>query len=209
MERHDSQLTARFKRAFGGLKPFDQLAKFVIHPNPDRLERPRGGVGLVRFRARQAFLDHRHELFCRGQRPRGHNRAGDFARRALLAVMVENICDLALIGAVQQIGSGRARVAHPHIKRPFAHEREAALGLIELHRGDAEIEHDPVQPCGINRMGIAIHFGEGALLLDQAVAILIAPSFCHLEHARITIDPDHPIRAMLADLADYVVARIN
>ena len=33
-----------------------------------------------------------------------------------------------------------ALLAHPHVERPVALEGEAALGLVELHRGDADIE---------------------------------------------------------------------
>ena len=33
---------------------------------------------------------------------------------------------------------------HAHVERAVALEREAALGLVELHRGDADVEHDAV-----------------------------------------------------------------
>ena len=35
-------------------------------------------------------------------------------------------------------------MAHPHVERAVEPEREAALGLVELHRGDADIHHDAV-----------------------------------------------------------------
>ena len=35
-------------------------------------------------------------------------------------------------------------LAHPHVERTVEPEREAALGLIELHRGNADIHHDAV-----------------------------------------------------------------
>ena len=33
--------------------------------------------------------------------------------------------------------------AHSHVERPVEAERETALGVVELHRGDPEIERDP------------------------------------------------------------------
>ena len=38
-------------------------------------------------------------------------------------------------------------MAHPHVERAAEPEREAALGLVELHRGNADVHHDAVH-CG-------------------------------------------------------------
>ena len=35
-------------------------------------------------------------------------------------------------------------MAHPHVERAAEPEREAAIGLIELHRGDADVHHDAI-----------------------------------------------------------------
>jgi hypothetical protein len=37
-------------------------------------------------------------------------------------------------------------IGHPHVQRTVAHEGEAALGLVQLHRGHADVEHRAVQP---------------------------------------------------------------
>ena len=42
------------------------------------------------------------------------------------------------------VGSARTVAAHAHVERPIEAERKAALRLIELHRGHAEVEHDAV-----------------------------------------------------------------
>ena len=39
-----------------------------------------------------------------------------------------------------------AGLRHAHVERPVGAEGEAALGLVELHRGDADVEHDAVEP---------------------------------------------------------------
>ena len=36
------------------------------------------------------------------------------------------------------------RLRHAHVERPVGAEGEAALGLVDLHRGDADVEHDAV-----------------------------------------------------------------
>ena len=38
----------------------------------------------------------------------------------------------------------RPRLRHAHVERPVAQEGEAARGLVDLHRGDADIEHHAV-----------------------------------------------------------------
>ena len=69
---------------------------------------------------------------------------GDAARMALLAELEDDIGEIALARLRHHVGGARAVDAHAHVKRPVEPEREAALGLVELHRGHAEIEHDAV-----------------------------------------------------------------
>ena len=42
------------------------------------------------------------------------------------------------------VGGGGAVRRHAHVERAVALEREAALGVVELHRRDADVEHDAV-----------------------------------------------------------------
>jgi hypothetical protein len=46
---------------------------------------------------------------------------------------------------VDDVGGGLTLIGHPHVQRPVAHEGEAALGLIQLHRGHADVEHRAVE----------------------------------------------------------------
>ena len=68
-------------------------------------------------------------------------RAGDPAGLTLLADS-RGRCASARPGSavVDQIGGGRALGAHAHVQRAVAHEGKAALGLVQLHGGDAEVE---------------------------------------------------------------------
>ena len=109
-----------------------------------------------------------------GQRPRGRDRrflargddgAGDGARMTLLAEDIDDVGEIGLGRPRDHIRRGRAVMAHPHVERAIEPERKAALGLVELHRGDADVHHDAVD--GIEALSCA-DFGEiGKAVLDQ------------------------------------------
>ena len=50
-----------------------------------------------------------------------------------------------LIEAIDQIGRALALASHAHVERPVLVERKAALGLVELHGADPDIEHHRVR----------------------------------------------------------------
>ena len=52
---------------------------------------------------------------------------------------------------VDEVGGAVAVALHAHVERPVVAEGEAALGLVELHRGDADVEHDAVDAVGSPR----------------------------------------------------------
>ena len=71
--------------------------------------------------------------------------SGDRAGEPFLAVAAEDQLELPLVGLVHEL-AGRefgGRV-HPHVEWRVGGVREAALGAVELHRGDAEVEQDRV-----------------------------------------------------------------
>src|SRR5690348_8157931 len=69
---------------------------------------------------------------------------GNAARLAFLAISEQQVGEVGFVEAVDQVGRALALRRHTHVERSFAHEGEASVGLIELHRGDAEIEHDAI-----------------------------------------------------------------
>ena len=76
--------------------------------------------------------------------------AGDGARAPLLAQLVEDVGQRLLVERVDHVGGGRAVARHAHVERAVGLEGEAALRLVELHRGDADVEHHAVdgrEPC--------------------------------------------------------------
>ncbi len=89
------------------------------------------------------------------------------------------------------IGRARAGACHAHVERPVGAEREAALGLIELHRRHAEIEHHAVdQLVAVTRDGRR-KIGE-PILLEHKPAIAGSDEIGSLRtRTRIAIDRDH------------------
>ena len=89
-----------------------------------------------------------------------HDRARDIAREAFLAERLDDEREIALRGGIHQIGRARAVTAHAHVERAVIAEREAALGLIELHRRDAEIEQDAVDRLVSEAVRDVLEIGE-------------------------------------------------
>ena len=147
MERDHGEASARPEDSLGGMERLDEFAQFVVHGDAQPLERPGGrmdSAGGIR-------PDHaRHDL---GERRRGLDRAfppglddgaGHRPRAALLAVMVDDVGQRRLLGAIDKVGGALAGALHAHVQGPIVAEREAAVGLVDLHRGDADIEDDGV-----------------------------------------------------------------
>ncbi len=65
--------------------------------------------------------------------------------------------------------------AHAHVERTVEPEREAALGLVELHRGHAEIEHDAVHRGVAEFFRDAIERGEALFDQREPAAGRLAP----------------------------------
>ena len=74
---------------------------------------------------------------------------------ALFAEVAEDADELRFGCAVDHVrGALALRPAHAHVQRAVVHEAEAALGIVELRRGDAEIEQDAVEfEAGLDRVG--------------------------------------------------------
>ncbi len=96
--------------------------------------------------------------------------AGNGARLALLAEQENDVGEVALARGGDHVGRVRAGCAHAHVERTVEAEREAARRLIELHGGDAEIEHDAVDGVKAGRARNMIEIGEA--LLDQRQAAI-------------------------------------
>ena len=146
MKRHNDQPAAGLQHALGRRKRQMQLVEFRVDEDPKALERPRRRVNFVRFGANHLAYDIGQLLRRRDRRllARRHDGARDGARVTLLAENIDDVGKIGLGCPCNDIRSGRAVMAHPHVERTAEPEREAALGLIELHRGNADIHHDAI-----------------------------------------------------------------
>ena len=70
--------------------------------------------------------------------------ARDGAGMTLFAQCRDDEPELALTGARNNVGRARAVTAHAHVERPIEAKRKAARGIVDLHRRDADVEHDTV-----------------------------------------------------------------
>ena len=64
----------------------------------------------------------------------------------LLAIAEDDRGQLRFVRRVDDIGGGGPGLAHAHVERAVLAEGEAALRLIELEGGHADIEHDAIGP---------------------------------------------------------------
>ena len=146
MEGDDDEPASGLEQALGGGQASGELAKLIVEIEPERLEGARRRVlGLVALAAEHAG-DDVGELAGRGDRrfsPRRATMALAIARARRsspsLPMISASSCSDSVLTRSAAVGPCRA---HAHVERAVLHEGEAALGLVELHRGDAEIEHD-------------------------------------------------------------------
>jgi len=170
-----------------------ERSHFIVHRDAKRLEglrrrmHPRsvgaGAVGLPnQIRKLRRRLDRRE---C----TRSHNFRRDAARQRLLAKAGDDVGQIALAGGREELRGGHARRrVEAHVERSVAHEAEAALGVVDLRRGEAEVgEHDVgTQPARLelaaNRHKAAVHGDRRAgARLRHALA-------CELEIAAVEVD---------------------
>ena len=89
------------------------------------------------------------------------------------------------------VGRGRAVMAHPHVERAVEPEREAALGLVELHRGDADVHHDAVDRHQALRGADLGEIGEAVLDQRQPAGRLIDQIEAAGNGRAVAVDADH------------------
>src|SRR5262245_34482573 len=63
---------------------------------------------------------------------------------ALLAQNEDDGGEVALARFGHDVGRAWTAWSHPHVERPIEAEGKTAVSIVELHRGDAEIEYDAI-----------------------------------------------------------------
>ena len=75
---------------------------------------------------------------------RTHDGTSDSARVTLLSEDCEDSCEIPLRHGSNDLCRGRPIVPHAHVERPVVTEGKSAGSLVELHRGDAEVEYHAI-----------------------------------------------------------------
>ena len=119
--------------------------------------------------------DARHDIGERSRR--GDRRLGarlddrpcDGARVVLFAEHRDDGGKIAFRGVRNHVGGADPFATHAHIQRPVVTERESTLGIVDLHRGHADVEQHAVDRRdaevardGIERRELLLHQGEAA-----------------------------------------------
>src|SRR5690606_8130044 len=154
------------------LRPLGQRLALAVDEDADAVEGT-GGRRLVLFPGRVGLLDHLGQIGGGGKRlfrTAGHEGARHAAGEALLAVLVQHGGDIRLVGTIDPVGSALAGGGiHAHVQRAIVEETEAATRVIQLRRGDAQVQQDavhlPQQATGLQLVG---HLGKRALYNDKA-----------------------------------------
>src|SRR5271157_6030808 len=147
MEGDDREPAAGTKKPLGSGEATQELAELIVDRDAEGLEGSRRRMCLLPPSRRGDAGDHPGELKGRDEGRRlavFDDGAGDAARGALLAEMEEHIGDCRLVLVAQNVSGGPTLASHAHVERRVETQREAALGLIELHRRDADVENDAV-----------------------------------------------------------------
>ena len=83
-------------------------------------------------------------------------------------------------------------MAHPHVERAAEAKREAAIGLVELHRGHPDIHHDAVDRQNALRCANLGQIGKAVLDQRQPAVRLIHQIEPGRDRCAVAVDADHP-----------------
>ena len=143
MEADRHQPAARGKQLQRLLQAALHLPQLVIDVHAQRLEGAGRGM-LARLAGAHAAAHQGRKLAGAGKRlggARAHDLGGDAIGKALLTQGRDHVTNLIEARMCEPHGNWlAARRVHAHVERAVFAEAEAARGVVELRRGDAEIE---------------------------------------------------------------------
>src|SRR5690606_14184345 len=194
MESDDSKPTAFTKQRLGTRKATRQLTKLVIHEYAKRLKSARRRMNLVLRPAANHTLQKLRQFECPANLrllSRLYNGASNGARTLLLAIDGDDPRKLTLFIPIDNISRARPLATHAHIERPILLEGKAPLRLIDLHGGDADIEHDTIDRFMAKRAHKALHVAEASFDKRQPTRKFRFKRPPTQDGARITINGKH------------------
>ena len=117
--------------------------------------------------------------------------AGDGARMALFAENENDVGKIALACSGDHIGRARTLPAHAHVERPVEAEGKAARGGIELHGGDAEVEHHAVHAIGAAIARDCVEIGKAVFDQREPAVRRLHQVGAERDRALVAVDADH------------------
>ena len=164
MKRDGNQAAAEGEHAAGGGEEGAQPVEFAVDLEPQRAEDMRRGVQTAARTASDGRLHDRGQLGRGADRAALDDRAGDPAGAPLLAQLVDHIGQRGFVVVVDDVGGGALGVGtEPHVERAVVLEGEAALGVVELEAGDAEVAEHAVG------VGEAVAVGGGGGVVEPGL----------------------------------------
>jgi hypothetical protein len=106
---------------------------------------------------------------------------------ALFPELEDQISEVLLTHARDQLGCGLADVGHAHVERAVIHEAEATLCHVELRRTDSEIEEETIHRTRDERRCITKLTTHGREPITEASEA----QFRGLQRSWITVDAEH------------------
>jgi hypothetical protein len=127
-----------------------ERGELVVHRNAQSLKRTadrRLDVGLLQIRKRRAESRAHKAIDGVGRLERLLlEEAGDELGVRFIGVLLKQARELLFAQARQQLRAGfTTRWIHPHVEGTDPFVAEAAIGIVELHRGHAQVREDQVR----------------------------------------------------------------
>ena len=132
------------------IKERRERAEFVVHRDAKCLEGLRRRMEPRRARPGAVGLPHEIRKLRRRRDRRNRTCSNNFRRdlssERFFAESCDHLTKIALTRARDELRRGHAgRRIESHIKRPVAHETQAARGVVNLRRGEAKIGEDEIR----------------------------------------------------------------
>ena len=108
--------------------------------------------------------------------------------------MEKNVGEPRFLGRIDDICGGRAAGRHAHVERPVRLKGEAAGGIVELHRGDADVQHHAGGRCEPCLASEEIELAEAALDEGQLSLVLLNECGSRRNRGRVAVDAEDAAR---------------
>ena len=120
MKGNDGQTSAGLQRALGGFQALLQLFELRVQVDTDRLEGARRGIALLARAKTGGAANDRGKLGSTLDRTCSNDSASNCPGARLLPIVAQDPGNVGLFGRIQELGGGKARLAHAHVERTVA-----------------------------------------------------------------------------------------